>query len=435
VVAEASYGYSIEPVPAEKRHYSFWDNFAIWFGAGVSIAEFWAGALLVPYLSLPAALAAIIIGHAIGNLLLSIIAWMGVESGVPTMVLSRGSLGRRGSYLPSILNYLQLIGWTAVMLVVGAEAMQAVTSSFIHADLYLLWIVVLGFLVTVWSLIGPEKWRGLEKVSAALLLVLTAWLTYVTISRFGFWRLWSMPGKGGMSWWVGLDLVVAMPVSWAPLVADYARFSRSSGGGFWGTYVGYFISSGLFYFIGALTNMAVGKPDPISIIASYGLGIPAMLIIVFSTTTTTFLDVYSAAITFKNIKPDADARKQIILVGVLGTLLAMVFPVEQYEWFLLLIGGAFVSLTAIMVADFLARRWLYRDGWRVIRVGVDVDWASIVIWGVGFAFYMLLAAVSLLGLRIPVVDWIADNFGSTIPTLILVTALYVAKLAAERGRG
>ncbi|MCD6085099.1 MAG: putative hydroxymethylpyrimidine transporter CytX [Desulfurococcales archaeon] len=431
------YGYSLEPVPSEGRTYSFWHNFAIWFGSDAGVAVFWAGALLTPALSLPTATLLIIAGVTLGNVFMALIAAMGYRTGVPTMVLARGALGVRGSVLPSVLNYVQLIGWSAVMIVVGAKAADQVIVSLTGASTYYLWVVLIGVMLTLWTYLGPEKWKTLETISVAMLLVLTAWLTYITLTRFNISELLGRPGTGGISYWLGLDLVVAMPISWVPLVADYARFSKTLGGSFWGTYIGHFISCALFYFIGALTNVAVGAPDPIAIIASYGLGVPAMLIIIFSTLTTGFLDIYSAAITFKNIMPEASVKKQIVLVGAVSTIIAVFFPVEAYEWFLLLLVSAFVPLAVIMVMDYYARRYdpkelLRTDGRYWYRGGVNVS--TMTVWAAAVVFCLLLNIATVLGVDIPVITAIASGYGSSLPTLVLTAALYLP-IALLRRKG
>ncbi|MEM4033641.1 MAG: putative hydroxymethylpyrimidine transporter CytX, partial [Sulfolobales archaeon] len=340
-------GSGIEPIPHNLRTLRGWDILAIWFGAGISIAEFWAGALLVPSISLLAALVVNIVGHVIGNTLMGLVAIEGFRTGVPTMVLTRRSLGLRGSYLASTLNYIQLIGWTAVMNIVGAKAIDTTFTLLGYSSNYKLWVVFFGLLNTLWALAGPKKWKWLERVSAILLLILIIWLTVVTLNTVGSIN-W-LYSTNTLTIPQALDLVVAMPVSWLPLVADYSRLSV--GGAFSGTFIGYFISSTLFYFVGGLSNAYLGMSDPIAIIATYGLGIPALLIIVLSTTTTTFLDIYSAAITFKNMRPKESLNRQVLIVGLLGTLIALIFPMEEYEWFLLLIGGAFIPLASIMITD------------------------------------------------------------------------------------
>lgn len=398
----------IKPIPMVQRILGPWDILAIWFGAGISIAEFWAGAILVPGVSLFTALVAILIGHAIGNALMGLVALEGFKVGVPTMVLARRPLGVRGSYLASILNYLQLIGWTAVMNIVGAKAIDTVFVSLGYPSYYHMWIVVFGLLNTIWTLVGPKKWRWLERIAALLLLVLIVWLSAITVNAIGVidWHYCT----SSITELQALDLVVAMPVSWLPLVADYSRLSR--GGAFWGTFVGYFITSSLFYFVGGLSNMYLGMSDPIGIIAIYGLGIPAMLIIILSTTTTTFLDIYSAAITYKNINPREPLNRQIILVGLLGTVIGLVFPMEEYEWFLLLIGGAFVPLASIMIIDFfVVCRGTYEIEELIGSRALRVRYSGILSWFLGFGSYMLISTY---------LPWL----GATLPSMLITGIIY-----------
>jgi len=433
-----SYGYDIKPVPREERKYGFADVFSIWFGAGISIAEFWAGAILVAQplsIDFKSALLAIIIGHVIGNLLLSLIGVLGVETGLPTMVISRKLLGLKGSKLVSILNYLQLIGWTAVMLIVGALSMDALSESYLNTSLYYLWIILLGLLVTLWSYIGPEKWRLLEKASAILLLGLTIFLSIVLFSKYNITAYLGGEMVLDYRFWLAIDLVIAMPISWAPLIADYTRFCSSRAAGFWGSYIGYFISSGLFYLLGAFSNIVIKKLDPISVIIYYGLGIPALLIIVFSTLTTTFLDVYSAAITVKNIHTGIDVRKHIIYAGVLGTIVGLLFPVTEYEWFLILIGGAFVTLTSMMIVDYILDRKTI-DPEKILNIDKDIDVGAVAIWLIGFITYILLASPSLVGnLYIPLFTELSGMIGSSIPTIMLVSIIYLIYRWRERSTG
>lgn len=415
-------GYSIQPV--KKRLFTFFDIFAIWFGAGISIAEFWAGALLTPALPFLHAILIIIIGHIIGNIIMGLIAIEGHQTGLPTMVLSRGVLGIKGSILPSSLNYLQLIGWTAIMLIVGARAMDAV-----FKDYYPIWIIILGLAITAWAFVQQTIWKKLEGVSAVLLLGLSIWLTYVTFTKFSLSELLNYTSTGEIGIMLALDLVIAMPLSWAPLIADYTRFSKKKSAAFWATFIGYFISSNLFYILGSMSNAAIGKADPIGIIVSYGIGIPAMLIILFSTTTTTFLDVYSAAMSYKNIKPKSNTRHHILLVGVAGIVIALLLPIEEYESFLLLIGGAFVSLTALMIADYHVLKRHY-DAVELLREGgtywysYGYNYRAIAVWISGFVFYILLAFEGLMGIAIPLFSDLGLLIGSSIPTFILVFLLH-----------
>jgi len=412
-------GYSIRP--AKKRIYTFIDIFSIWVGAGIGIGEMWAGAVLSPALPLITAVIVNIIGHVIGNLILGAVAIEGAETGIPTMVLSRGSFGIKGSILPSMLNYIQLIGWTGIMIIVGARAMDAISQIFGYSYYYI-WVIFFGIIVTAWTLIGPEKWKSLGKFSAILLLILSVWIIYVTLQKHSLNELIARKSTGEISFMLGLDLVIAMPLSWVPLIADYSRFCKDRKTAFFGSYIGYFISSGMMYFVGSLSNVAFNKNDPISIIAAYGLGIPAMIIVIFSTTTTTFMDIYSGAITYKNVFTQANIKKQIIFVGIIGTLLAIFFPAAQYETFLYIIGGAFIPVASIMIVDY----FLIKGGYDIQHLFMEKGkyWYknghnlnALFSWTIGFIFYTLLTQISYF-------SGIGNKVGGSLPTFILVAILY-----------
>ncbi len=412
------YAFDVKPIERDKRELKVGDLFSIWFGAGISIAEFWAGALLTPYLGLSQVVMIIVLGHAIGNLILSFISLAGYYTGLPTMYLLRYTFGKIGSFIASFLNYLQLIGWTAVMLVVGGKASEIVSLTIYGLRGYEYWVTILGVLVTLWAVAGPKLWRGLERASMFLLFGLSLWLLYIVISNGG--QAFLTRGVGGLGFWVALDLVIAMPVSWAPLAADYSRFADSKKSAFWGTFIGYFISSSLFYFIGAFTNIAYGMMDPIELIAVLGLGIPAFLIIIFSTVTTTFMDVYSGGISLKNIVSSISGKKIIFITGILGIVLALFFSIERYEGFLLLIGGFFVPLSVLLALDFYYEKEAYGKGKRVFP-----SFYNILIWSVGTVFYLLVSASYIIGIDTGFFTKISLALGSSIPTIILVVILYL----------
>ena len=106
--------WGIRPVPAEHRHLSGLDLAVLWGDLSVGLLVMVTGALLVPALGFPRALLAIVVGSLIGCVPLAVVGLAGEREGVPSMVLFRPVLGRRGSFLPSALNLLQLVGWTAV---------------------------------------------------------------------------------------------------------------------------------------------------------------------------------------------------------------------------------------------------------------------------------------------------------------------------------
>src|SRR5437870_2845800 len=108
-----------EPAP---RALSLWDQVGLWGNLGVSLLGP-VGAVFLLYpterrLSLVAAFAAAVVGTVLGSLLLALSTVPGARTGAPAMVLLRGLFGARLSYLPTVLNILQCVGWAVFEIVV-----------------------------------------------------------------------------------------------------------------------------------------------------------------------------------------------------------------------------------------------------------------------------------------------------------------------------
>jgi len=422
----------IEPISKEDRKLGGWDFFLLWAGAAVSLAEIWAGGLIVP-LGLGLGLWVILLGHLIGNTPFALGGLIGSRWGIPTMVAVRPSFGIRGSYFAAALNVIQLIGWTAVMLIICGAAADAISKSYGFSN-PTLWIVVSGVITTLWAVAGHRFWKWLQRVSVVALLILCLAMIYVVFQQYGWGMLAQIPRKSDFSFMVGMDLVIAMPISWLPLVSDYSRFATNSKSSFWGTWIGYFIVSSWMYLLGLMASLATQSPDPsgvvINLMLKFGWAIPALVIVLFSTFTTTFLDIYSTAISGLNIVPKLGERKGIILGGILGTGVAMVFPaLLHYEHFLLFIGAMFCPLFGIVLADyFLLKKGLievedlYREEGRY-WFWKGVNPIAILAWAIGFAIYLGFSPMlmeKVLGIK-AAFPW---PIGSSLPSMVLAGLTY-----------
>jgi putative hydroxymethylpyrimidine transporter CytX len=422
----------IEPISKEERNLGGWDFFLLWAGAAVSLAEIWAGGLIVP-LGLGLGLWVILLGHLIGNTPFALGGLIGSRWGIPTMVAVRPSFGIRGSYFAAALNVIQLIGWTAVMLIICGAAADAISRSYGFSN-PTLWIVVSGVITTLWAVAGHRFWKWLQRVSVVALLILCLAMIYVVFQQYGWGMLAQIPRKSDFSFMVGMDLVIAMPISWLPLVSDYSRFATNSKSSFWGTWIGYFIVSSWMYLLGLMASLATQSPDPsgvvINLMLKFGWAIPALVIVLFSTFTTTFLDIYSTAISGLNIVPKLGERKGIILGGILGTGVAMVFPaLLHYEHFLLFIGAMFCPLFGIVLADyFLLKKGLievedlYREEGRY-WFWKGVNPIAILAWAIGFAIYLGFSPMlmeKVLGIK-AAFPW---PIGSSLPSMVLAGLIY-----------
>ena len=348
----------IKSITEKERNLNGWDFFLLWAGAAVSLAEIWAGGLLVP-LGFISGVIVIILGHIIGNTPMALGGIMGTKTGLPTMATLRPSFGIRGSYFPALLNVIQLIGWTAIMLLICGQAADSISKSYGFSSQGL-WILTAGIITTLWAVVGHRFWKWLHRIAVSALLILCIFMSYLIFTKYGLTKLLNIPPKGNLSFMLGLDLVIAMPISWLPLISDYSRYAKSGKSSFWGTYIGYFIISSWMYLLGLAASLATSSSDPtnivINIMISFNWIMPALIIILFSTFATTFLDIYSTAMSALNIFPRLNEKLSIIIGGLLGTLLALIFPMEQYENFLLFIGSMFCPIFGIALADFFIKR-------------------------------------------------------------------------------
>jgi len=422
----------IEPVPRTERNLTGWDFFLLWAGAAVSLAEIWAGSLIVP-LGFSLGLWAILLGHLIGNTPFALGGLIGSRWGIPGMVSIRPSFGIRGSYFAASLNVIQLVGWTAVMLIICGGAADEISKCYGFSN-PALWIVLSGGITTLWAFVGHQAWKWLQRVSVVVLLVLCVAMTVFVFQHYSWRMLAEIPRGRVFPFMVGMDLVIAMPISWLPLVSDYSRFATGSRSSFWGTWAGYFVISSWMYLLGLAATLATKSPDPSGVVMNLmlksGWAIPALVIILFSTFTTTFLDIYSTGISALNLFPKLGERKGVLIGGILGTILAVLFPgLVSYEHFLLFIGAMFCPMFGIVLSDyFLIKRGILhaedlhkRRGLYWFKKGVNP--VALFSWAVGFAIYLGFSPV-LMEKVLGIYGAFPWAIGSSLPSMVLAGMVY-----------
>jgi len=382
------------------REVSSFNLFILWFGAAVSIAEIYTGALLAP-LGFSKGVQAILLGHLIGVIILGLTGIIGTQKRISALYSTRISFGKYGSYGFSILNVLQLLGWTAVMIISGARSVNEVSKLLWGYDQQTVWSVFIGLLICLWILIGIKKLNKVNLVAVGLLFILTVVLSTIVFKDLS---LISNTTAGGLSFGAAVELSVIMPLSWLPLISDYTRYARSSKGGFWGSAGGYFIGSSWMYIIGLGAAIFAGNSDPSAILLAANLGIAALGIVVLSTVTTTFLDAYSAGVSFLNINPGLNEKMTAIIMAALGTIIAIVMPIEQYENFLYAIGSVFAPLFAILLTDYYILKKTE------ITERKNIYWLNSLIWVLGVWIYHQFMVMDLI-------------FGSTLPVMVVLALL------------
>ena len=357
---ERTPAWGIEPVPERLRTLGLWDLTVLWGNLGVSLLVLVIGALLVPALSLRDALIAIVVGGLIGNAMVGVAGMIGADARVPSMVLLRAPLGRRGSYVPTALNALQCLGWATFELIIIAAAASALSDELIGVKAKPAWTIGFGILAASFALLGPVNFvrRILRRFGVWIVLASLVYLSWWAVSEADLHDLWNAPAEGGSTIWLGIDLVIAITVSWVPLVSDYTRFARERRAAFWGSGVGYFIGGTWMLVLGIFIVLSRGVSDPVEIppaVAAAGLGAAlALLAVTIDETDEAFANVYSTAVSLQNVIPAVEQRVLIAAVAALATIGALVIQLRNYESFLLLLGSFFVPLFGVLLADWLA---------------------------------------------------------------------------------
>lgn len=384
---------------SEKRT-SLFENGLIWFGAGVSIAEILTGTYLAS-LGMKKGLAAILVGHLIGCILLFLAGVIGGKVRKSAMETVKISFGQKGSLFFALLNVIQLVGWTAIMIYDGALAANqaAGVGNWV-------WCLVIGALIVLWIVIGITNLGKLNTVAMAALFILTLILCKVIF--FGDYTAETVAADG-LTFGAAVELAVAMPLSWLPLISDYTREAKEPVKATAVSAITYGIVSCWMYVIGMGAAIITGEYDIAQIMLKAGLGIVGLLIIVFSTVTTTFLDAYSAGISSETVVNKWNGKHVAIVVTVLGTIAAIVYPMDNITDFLYLIGSVFAPMIAIQIADFFLLK--------LDKSNQAVHVPNMIIWVIGFIAYRILMNIDM-----PV--------GNTLPDMVvtIILCLIVGKL-------
>ena len=328
----------------EKKGTSVFSNGLIWFGAGVSLAEILTGTYFAP-LGFGKAMAAILLGHLIGGLMMFAAGMIGAKERKSAMETVKMSFGERGSLLFAVLNVLQLVGWTAIMIYDGALAADGV----LHTGIWV-WAIIIGALIVVWIFVGLTNLGKLNTVAMTALFILS--LVLFKVIFFGTGSAAPVVDDGSLTFGAAVELAVAMPLSWLPLISDYTREAEKPFAATLVSVVVYSLVSIFMYMIGMGAAIFTGEYDIAQIMLKTGFGVVGLLIIVFSTVTTTFLDAYSAGVSSVSISSKIKEKWAAIVVTVIGTVAAIVYPMDNITNFLYLIGSVFAPMIAVQIADY-----------------------------------------------------------------------------------
>ena len=391
-----------------KKGTGVFSNSLIWFGAAVSIAEILTGTYFAP-LGFAKGTLAILIGHLIGCSLLFFAGYIGALSKKSAMDSTALSFGSIGAKFFALLNVIQLVGWTGIMIYDSTLSLSG-----IFKNGKWIWALITGVLIIVWILCGITN---IGKFSFGVMIAL--FILTIVMCKVVFFGS-DKPASEitpeiaeALSFGQAIELAVAMPLSWLPLISDYTKEAEKPFAATFASSITYGVVSCWMYIIGMGLAILTKETDIAKIMVAAGLGKTALVVIILSTVTTTFLDAWSSAVSFKTIFNRIPEKLIAIIVTVIGTIAAILFPMDNITEFLYLIGSLFAPMIAILLADFFV---LKRD-YSKKRVKVS----RIIIWIFGFIAYKLLMNTDLVT-------------GCTVPDMILtfVATIIVGKFESSK---
>ncbi len=404
---------ALAPLPDGERLFGWRDHASLWLSLGVGLLVMQVGAYLVPAMGTQTALVVIVVGSVLGAGLLAWTASIGCSSGLSSSGLMHATYGSAFARLPVLLNIVQLVGWTTFELVIMRDGTVAIAgqSGGLAGPLWpvlatLLWGGVLVALMSG-SMVTLVR-RFIGRFGLPLVLLSLVWLSWQFLAKAnaqGMAAFWSRPGEGGMSTLSALDLVMAMPVSWLPLVADFARHGRDGRSALRGTWLGYAIANIWCYALGVLVAITTPSTDLVAALLLAQGGLIALGLILIDEVDNAYGDVYSGSVAAHSLRPGWPVRRWGMGMAAVCTALALVLPMHSLEPFLLMLSSVFVPLYGVI----LARLAGHPDPARLVN-SRRMDGSAVAIWVLGVACYHLCAKF-------------APDWGATLPSLVLTFVL------------
>jgi len=406
---------ALTPVATAERVFNWHDHASLWFSLGVGLLVMQVGAYLVPAVGSRDAAIAIVLGSLLGAGLLAWTAKLGCDSGLSSAGLMHATYGSYFARLPVLLNMAQLVGWTTFELVVMRDGTAAIGKQSFGLSLEgmggivvttLLWGAVLTLLLA--GSMTQLVRKVISRVGLPLVIASLLWLTWQfggQLHNMGLEAFWAREGDGSMGMLSAMDLVIAMPVSWLPLVADYARYGKSGHSALSGTWLGYALANIWCYALGVMV-VSVAQPD-VNLVNALLLaqgGLIALSLILVDEIDNAYGDVYSGAVSAHSIKSSWTVRQWGLGLALLSTGLALVLPMHSLEPFLLLLSSVFVPLYGVILGRLSGISVSLQPMQR------KVDFSAALLWLAGIAVYHLLA------------KW-APQWGAALPTLALTFGL------------
>ena len=354
-------------------------NMVIWFGVAISVSEIQAGIQIGSAAPINSIWVPLILGHAIGGVMLYFVGLIGARLRVNAMESIKSTFGNPGSKFFATLNVLQLIAWVAVLNAQGAQALMGLNIPIS----FTLTCIILAVLIAIWVYIGL---RRTSKITSIIMIILTVLLAILSLKLLGMndYHLMPITNSATLTFWNIFEVSIAMPISWLPVISDYTKDVENPKKATALSALAYTVASLWMYFIG-IEIVCMGTVDISQAIIISGLGVQGVIILVLSTVTTNFLATNSAGESAKAIFNKLNPKIAGVIVSFLSAILAISGIMDHYISFLYLISSVFAPMASVLVVSFYFGK----------NNNEAKDWYwNIFSWFAGFVVYQITAGLN-----------------------------------------
>lgn len=433
----------VEAISTDKRTMSNWDMFATWVGANANNGTWYIGGVIAAA-GMYTASTTLIISGLVSYALLALASFMGFKTGLPMMALTRASFGLRGSFLPSIINIVQFIGWAAANTFIAAISISVIFKDLFGWQAYtaggkaglVIGIIIMSLLHLASISLGERSVRMIERIGIILVAIFVIWESIVVFQHVSLADIfaWTPPAKVRISSGAAIDILAAFNLAWVTASSDFSRFTKRKSGATGWSFLGANIGLFWFAFIGLTATIATAlmnnafdpnDSDPSTIASKLGLGIIALLVIVITSTTANAVNLMAAGSALTNMWHKLKLTPALWIV-TLGATLVSFIPL----WFATFLDAFILFLDYIgmflgpEIAVFLVDFFFIRKGQYELSEFTKVDgkywyngglnWLAIGAWLVGIALYFGLKSV----------DIISQTIGVTFVAMALTGVIY-----------
>ncbi|MFT9374162.1 cytosine permease [Liquorilactobacillus hordei] len=442
-------------VSIEERRTSSWDMFATWVGANANNGTWYIGGVLAAC-GFFAAMNVLVFSSALSYVFLSLIGFIGYKTGVSTMGISRASFGIRGSFLPSLINFTQFIGWTAVNTFIAATSVSYLLHDLIGLPLFgqpggntgmFLGIAVMSVLHIISIASGSRSVQLIERVGIILVFIFVFWESIVVFKTVSLEQIaaWDVPSKFKMNGGSAIDTVAAFNLAWVTAGADFTRFTKKKSDSTVVPFAGALVGVLWFAFIGLVATISIAvssgaydpnNSDPSAIASKLGLGIIALLVIILTSMTANAVNLMAAGSALSNVFPKLSLKVSLWIVALLATIVTFIPMIlgsflNAFTVFLDYIGMVLGPIISIIIVDFyLLKKKEYKVTELTKQNGIywyrgGINWIAVITWVIGAGLFFVLQKINFLSITV----------GATFIDMLLSAVLYFALMKViEKGR-